>query len=159
MNPVIRGMAVYLFLFLILRIMGKRSLAETTTFDFVVLLIISEVTQQAMINTDNSLTAASILITTLLGMDLLFTLLKQKFKMFDQVVEGVPLIIVDHGKPLHSRMNKTKVDVDDVMQAARLNLGIERIEEIKYAVLEKDGTISIIPFKMTPDKKIDSSVY
>ena len=75
MNPVIRGMAVYLFLFLILRIMGKRSLAETTTFDFVVLLIISEVTQQAMINTDNSLTAATILITTLLGMDLLFTLL------------------------------------------------------------------------------------
>ncbi|HWJ30676.1 MAG TPA: hypothetical protein VNS32_29350, partial [Flavisolibacter sp.] len=71
MNPVIRGMAVYLFLFLILRIMGKRSLAETTTFDFVVLLIISEVTQQAMINTDNSLTAATILITTLLGMDLL----------------------------------------------------------------------------------------
>src|SRR5919206_2549351 len=98
MNPVIRGMFIYLFLFVILRIMGKRSLSETTTFDFVVLLVISEVTQQAMIDSDNSLTAAAILIITLFGMDLLFTLIKKPFKLFEKVVEGTPLIIVDHGK-------------------------------------------------------------
>lgn len=146
MNPVIRGMIVYFFLLLILRIMGKRSLSETTTFDFVVLLIISEVTQQAMIDSDNSLTAAALLITTLLGMDLLLTLLKSRSKKFEKVVEGSPLIIVDHGKPLKDRMDKTKVDETDVMQAARNNMGLERIEQVKYAVLEKDGSISIIPF-------------
>lgn len=147
MNPVIRGMVIYFFLLLILRIMGKRSLAETTTFDLVVLLIISEVTQQAMIDSDNSLTAAAILITTLLGMDLMLTLLKRPFKLFEKVVEGTPLIIVDHGKPLKERMNKTKVDEGDVMQAARTHMGLERIEQVKYAVLEKDGSISIIPFE------------
>jgi len=149
MNPVIRGIIVYVFLLLILRIMGKRSLSETTTFDLIVLLIISEVTQQAMIGRDESLTGAAILITTLLGMDLLFTLLKRPFKLFEKVVEGTPLIIVDRGKPLKERMNKIKVDESDVMQAARSKQGIEKMEQVKYAVLEKDGTISVIPFEKT----------
>jgi uncharacterized membrane protein YcaP (DUF421 family) len=146
MNPVFRGIIVYLFLFLILRIMGKRSLSETTNFDFVVLLIISEVTQQAMIDGDNSLTGAIILISTLLGMDLFFTLMKRPFKLFERIVEGTPLIIVDHGKPLKKRMDKTKIDEEDIMQAARFNQGLETMEQIKYAVLEKNGSISIIPF-------------
>ena len=146
MNPVVRGILVYVFLLLVLRIMGKRSLADTTTFDLVVLLIISEVTQQAMIGKDDSLTAAAILITTLLGMDLLLTLLKRPFKLFEKIVEGTPLIIVDHGKPLKERMDKTKVDESDILQAARLNLGLERMDQVKYAVLEKDGTISVIPY-------------
>jgi uncharacterized membrane protein YcaP (DUF421 family) len=147
MNPVIRGVIIYLFLLLLFRIMGKRSLSETTMFDLLVLLIISEVTQQAMVDTDNSLTAAAILITTLLGMDLILSLLKKPFKMFEKIVEGTPLIIVDHGKPLKDRMSKTNVDEEDVMQAARANQGLEKIEQVKYAVLEKDGTISIIPFE------------
>lgn len=149
MNPVLRGITIYLFLLLVFRIMGKRSLSETTTFDFLVLLIISEVTQQAMVDTDNSLTASFILITTLLGLDLLFTLLKGPFKMFDKVVEGAPLIIVDHGKPLKERLDKSKIGEADILQAARTNLGIEKMEQVKYAVLEKDGTISIIPFEKT----------
>jgi uncharacterized membrane protein YcaP (DUF421 family) len=147
MNPVIRGIIIYLFLLLVFRIMGKRSLSETTMFDLLVLLIISEVTQQAMVDTDNSLTAAAILITTLLGMDLILSLLKKPFKMFEKIVEGTPLIIVDHGKPLKERMSKTNVDEEDVMQAARANQGLEKIEQVKYAVLEKDGTISVIPLE------------
>lgn len=147
MNPVLRGVAVYLFLLLVFRIMGKRSLSETSNFDLLVLLIISEVTQQAMVDTDNSLTAAFILIGTLLGMDLLFTLLKQPFKKFGKIAEGTPLIIVDHGQPLKARMDKTKVDEKDVLQAARANMGLERMDQVKYAVLEKDGSISIIPFE------------
>jgi uncharacterized membrane protein YcaP (DUF421 family) len=147
MNPVFRGIIVYLFLFLLLRIMGKRSLSETTNFDFVVLLIISEVTQQAMVDGDNSLTGAIILISTLLGMDLFFTLMKRPFKLFERIAEGTPLIIVDYGKPLKKRMDKTKIDEEDIMQAARFNQGLETMEQIKYAVLEKNGSISIIPFE------------
>jgi uncharacterized membrane protein YcaP (DUF421 family) len=147
MNPVIRGIIIYLFLLLIFRIMGKRSLSETTMFDLLVLLIISEVTQQAMVNTDNSITAAAILISTLLGLDLILSLLKKPFKTFEKIVEGTPLIIVDHGKPLKDRMSKSNIDEEDVMQAARSNQGLEKMEQVKYAVLEKDGTISIIPFE------------
>ena len=69
--------------------------------------------------------------------------------MFDKVVEGAPLIIVDHGKPLKERLDKSKIGEADILQAARTNLGIEKMEQVKYAVLEKDGTISIIPFEKT----------
>jgi uncharacterized membrane protein YcaP (DUF421 family) len=146
MNPVFRGIAIYLFLLLIFRIMGKRSLSETTTFEFILLLIISEVTQQALVGKDFSITGSAILIGTLMSMDLILSRLKDKFHFFGKVTEGMPLVIVDKGTPLTKRMQKSRVDEADVLEAARLNLGLERMDQIKYAVLEKDGSISIIPF-------------
>ncbi len=145
MNPVIRGVAVYLFVYVIFRILGKRSLAEITTFDFVLLLIISETTTDALMGEDYSLMACFVMVCTLVGIDYLFSLLKEKSKWFQVVSDGAPLIIVDHGKPLAKRMAKSKVDEDDVLEAARLTHGLERMDEIKYAVLERDGSISIIP--------------
>ncbi|OLY94004.1 Protein of unknown function [Cnuella takakiae] len=145
MNPVIRAIVIYLFLLIVFRFMGKRSLASTTTFDFVVLLIISEVIQNALVGEDYSLTNGLLLIATLMGMDVILSLVKSKFKKFDQVAEGVPLIIVEQGKPLYERMQKTGVEIDDIMQAARMLQGLERMDQIRYAVLEKDGSISIIP--------------
>ena len=146
MNPVLRGIAVYVFLMIVFRIMGRRTLNNTTTFDLVLLLIISEVTQQGLVGEDFSVTTAAILICTLMGLDLVLTLLKQRFKSLDRVMEGTPLVIVDHGKPLVKRMKKTLLDDEDIMEAARMNFGLEKMSQIKYAVLEKDGSISIIPF-------------
>jgi uncharacterized membrane protein YcaP (DUF421 family) len=145
MNPVIRGLAVYLFVFIIFRILGKRSLAEVTTFDFVLLLIISEATTDALIGEDYSLFACFIMVCTLVGTDFIFSKLKEHSKWFGVVADGAPLIIVDKGKPLKKRMEKSKVDEEDVLEAARMFHGIERMEQVKYAVLERDGSISIIP--------------
>jgi uncharacterized membrane protein YcaP (DUF421 family) len=147
MNPILRGAAIYLFLLLLFRIMGKRSLNETTTFDFVLLLIISEVTQQALVGDDYSITGSALLICTLMGLDLILTLTKKAIPSLGKLTEGAPLIIVEHGKPLKKRMDKTKVDEEDILHAARLNMGLEKMEQIKYAVLEKDGSISIVPFE------------
>lgn len=144
MNPVIRGLAIYFFLLIIFRLTGKKSLKETTTFDFVLLLIISEVTQQALVGQDYSITGGVILIITLISADLILTFLRDRFKIIDKITDGAPLVIVDHGKPLYKRMEKCKVDEDDIMHAARLLRGLERMEQIKYAVLERDGSISII---------------
>lgn len=144
MNPVLRGIIVYLFLMLIFRLSGKRSLADTTPFEFVLLLIISEVTQQALVGEDYSITACLILILTLVGTDLLFSMIKHKFKLFEKVTEGVPLIIVANGKPLKERMKKSRVSDEDVLEAARNLHGLERMSQVKYAVLEIDGSISII---------------
>lgn len=145
MNPVLRGIAIYLFILLLLRIMGKRSLSEATTFDLVLLLVISEVTQQALVGRDYSLTGAFILIVTLVSTDLIFSLLKENFPFFGKVTEGLPLIIVDEGRPLAKRMKKAKVSEDDVLEAARMSFGLEKMTDIKYAILEKSGDISIIP--------------
>ncbi len=147
MNPVIRGFSIYLFILVLFRIMGKKSLSDSTTFDFVLLLIISEVTQQALVGQDYSLTGSFILITTLVGADLLFSLLKETFPFLGKVTEGLPLVIVDEGKPLKRRMKKTKVSEDDILESARSHFGLERMEQIKYAILEKNGQITIVPFR------------
>lgn len=147
MNPIFRGIAVYAFLLLIFRITGKRSLSQATTFEFVLLLIISETTQQAMVGEDFSLTGAFLLIMTLLAADLILSLLKGKFKKIDKIAEGTPIIIVAYGKPLLRRMQLSRIAEEDVLNAARMTQGLERMEQIKFAVLENDGNISIIPYR------------
>ena len=147
MNPVFRALIIYVFLFIVVRLSGKKSLAESSTFDFILLLIISEVTQQALVGEDFSLTASFIAILTLVGIDMLFIIIKSKWKLFEKVAEGAPLVIVNKGVPLWKRMKLAQVEYDDVLEAARLNHGIYSMDKIDYAVLEKDGSISIIPKK------------
>jgi uncharacterized membrane protein YcaP (DUF421 family) len=145
MNIVFRTFIVYIFLFIIVRLSGKKSLAEASTFDFVLLLIISEVTQQALVGEDFSLTASFIAISTLVGIDMLFILIKHKWKLFGKISESTPLVIVNKGEPLWKRMKLTQVEYEDILEAARLKHGIYSMDKIEYAVLEKDGSISIIP--------------
>lgn len=145
MELILRGVAVYLFLLVLFRILGKRSLSETTTFDFVLLLIVGEATQQALLGNDFSVTNALVLITVLMGVDIVFVKLKGRYKKLDRLLEGTPLILVHHGKPLTLRMKESHMDTEDILEAARLSHGLERLEQIKYAVLERDGQISIIP--------------
>ena len=147
MNPVVRGIAVYLFVLIVFRIVGKRSLKDVTTFDFVLLLIISETTTDALIGEDYSLTACFIMVCTLVGTDFLFSKARDKWKWFEIASEGAPLVLVDKGKPLKKRMEQSRVDEADVLEAARLIHGLQKMEDIKYAVLEKDGSISIVPAK------------
>ncbi|QEC53897.1 uncharacterized protein DUF421 [Anseongella ginsenosidimutans] len=145
MNPLIRGVVIYIFLLVLFRILGKRSLSQITTFDFVLLLVIGEVTQQALLGEDYSMTNALVLIVVLVGVDLILSKLKDKFSLLARMIEGSPLIIVENGKPLKIRMKKSGVDEEDILEAARLRFGLTKMEEIKYAILERDGEISIIP--------------
>lgn len=145
MNPVIRGVIIYVFLLVLFRILGKRSLSQITTFDFVLLLIIGEVTQQALLGEDYSITNALILIVVLMGTDLILSKLKSKYGLLARMIEGAPLIVVENGKPLKIRMKKSGVDEEDIMEAARLRFGLIKLEQVKYAILERDGKISIIP--------------
>jgi uncharacterized membrane protein YcaP (DUF421 family) len=145
MESVIRAAVVYVFLLILMRLSGKRTLAQVTTFDFVLLLIISEATQQALVDQDNSMINAGILITTLVGLNILMSVLKQRSKFIERLLEDIPLVIVADGKLLQDRMDKARVDLDDILDAARESQGLERLDQIKHAVLERSGQISIIP--------------
>lgn len=145
MDAVLRSAVMYIFLLVIFRIAGKRALAQITTFDFVLLLIIGEATQQGLLGNDFSVTNAFLVILTLIGLDIGMALIKQRSKSFEQLVDGVPVIIVEDGRPLKDRMDRARVDVSDVLTAARELQGLERMEQIKYAVLERSGGISVIP--------------
>jgi uncharacterized membrane protein YcaP (DUF421 family) len=145
MDSILRGVAVYIFLLLIFRIAGKRALSQTTTFDLVLLLIISETTQQAMVDDDHSVTNAMLLIMTLVGMTILLSVLKQRFPKLDMALEGTPLILIDQGKLLRDRMEKCRVDESEILGAARMTQGLVAMDQIEYAILERNGDISIIP--------------
>jgi uncharacterized membrane protein YcaP (DUF421 family) len=142
-----RALALYLVLLLVLRASGKRSLAQITTFDFVLVLILGESTQQALIGDDFSITTGILLIASLIGIDMTLAFLKQKAPRVDRWLEGLPLVIVEHGQPLHDRMARSRVDEEDVLAAARERQGLQRMEQIEYAVLERSGGISIVPRK------------
>jgi uncharacterized membrane protein YcaP (DUF421 family) len=145
MDTVLRSIVVYVFLLVVFRLSGKRSLAQITTFDFVLLLIIGEATQQALIGNDNSIVNSMLVIIALMTTDIALSLLKQRWPRLDKYVDDVPLLIVENGEPLRDRMKKVRVDEEDVLAAARELQGVERMEQIRYAVLERSGGISIIP--------------
>lgn len=147
MDAVLRAVAIYLFLLLIFRLSGKRTLAEVTVFDFVLVLIIAETTQQALLGNDFSVTNAFLLIVTLIGFDIGLSLLKERFSWFGKLTEGHPVVILENGEPLKDRMEKARVDESDILEAARRLQGLERLEQIKYAVLERNGGITIVPFR------------
>jgi uncharacterized membrane protein YcaP (DUF421 family) len=144
MDAVLRAAVIYGFLLVILRIAGERTMSSMTTFDFVLLLVIAEATQQGLIGDDFSLTKALLVITTLVGLDVGISFLKDRWPLLHKVIEGIPLVIVENGKPLVERMKRARVDESDVLQFAR-HQGLERMEEIKFAVLERTGEISIVP--------------
>jgi uncharacterized membrane protein YcaP (DUF421 family) len=145
MESVFRGAVTYVFVWLIFRIAGKRSLAQITTFDAVLLLIISETTQAALTDNDNSITNSFLLILTLLGVDVVFSCLKQRFPAMEKVVDGVPLILLDRRGLNQDAMAKERIDEADILAAARELCGIANLSQIEYAILEQSGGITIIP--------------
>lgn len=145
MESVLRAAAIYLVLLVIFRIAGRRALSEITTFDFVMLLIIGEATQQALLGEDFSITNAALVIVSLIAIDVMISLLERRSPKLARMINGEPIIIVEHGKVLRQRLYKSRVEEADILEAARHSQGLERIDQIKFAVLERNGSISIIP--------------
>ena len=145
METVLRAGAIYFVLLVVLRVSGKRSLAQITTFDFVLLLIIGEATQQALIGDDFSITTGLLLVLTIVGIDTALSLIQLRSPVLDRWLDGTPVIILEDGRLLRERMRKSRVDESEILMAARERHGLQRLDEIKHAVLERSGGISIIP--------------
>lgn len=145
MDAVLRAVVIYVFLLVVMRISGRRTMAQMTPFDLVLLLIIAEATQQGLLGSDFSVTNTILVITTLVGIDLLMTTLTHRSRGLDRWVNGLPLVLIEDGEVIDDRLKKARVNVEDILQQARSAQGIERMEQIKYAVLEPSGGISVIP--------------
>jgi uncharacterized membrane protein YcaP (DUF421 family) len=145
MESVLRAAAIYFFLMVLFRITGRRSLAQMTPFDLVLLLIVAEATQQGLLGNDFSVTNAFVVILTLIGIDVLLTFLTHRSRLIDRWVNDVPLVLIEDGRVIDDRLKKARVSMEDILEQARMTQGIERVEQIKYAVLERSGGVSIIP--------------
>lgn len=145
MDSVLRAAAVYLVLLLLFRLAGKRSLAQMSPFDMILLLVMGEATQQALLGEDFSLVNAFLVLGTLVGLDIFLGWARQASPAAEKVLEEPPLVIVVDGQPLRDRMAREHVDEADILHAARQSHGLGRMEDIRYAVLEAGGQISVIP--------------
>lgn len=145
METVLRAASMYLLLMVVFKIAGRRTLMEMTSFDLILLLIISEATQQALLGDDFSVTGAGLTIVTLIVIDILFGTLKTRFPHVERLIDGSSLILVEEGKLLRQRAKRAGIDEEDILQSARSTQGLERLDQIKFAILEKTGKISIIP--------------
>lgn len=145
METVLRGAIVYVMLLVVTRLAGRRSLGEASSFDLVLLLVLSETVQQALLTDDNSLTGALVVLVTLVGLDVLFAWAKSRWRRAEDILDGRPTVLVAEGRPLWPELRRSRVTLSDVMMAARQGHGLSRFDQIEAAVLEVDGAISVIP--------------
>jgi uncharacterized membrane protein YcaP (DUF421 family) len=144
-EAVIRAVVIYSVLYLLMRVSGKRTLSDMNAFDLLLLLIISEATQQAMVDNDHSITHSVLLITSLVGCDILLSLVKRASTRAENLLDSTPLLLVADGSPIAAHLHKERVSEEDILTAARETQGLTDLKQIRYAVLESNGKISIIP--------------
>ncbi|MBC7841799.1 MAG: DUF421 domain-containing protein [Gemmatimonadaceae bacterium] len=142
-----RPLLVYAVLLVLFRSSGKRTLAKTTTFDFVLLLIISEAVSSALLADDHSITGALIAVMTLIVVDLGLSIVRRRWKRIDQLLSYEPTLLIHEGVLLTRNMKREGIDELDILEAARSTRSIVRLADVRYAVLESNGDLSIIAFE------------
>ncbi len=145
MTAVLHALVVYVMLMVLFRITGKRSLGQATTFDFVLLLIISEAVSSALLADDHSITGATIAVLTLVCTDIGFSLAKQRWPAVGRLLEGEPVWLMRRGVTDDRAMAAERVDEDDILEAARMQQGLTSLRDVDEAVVERGGGISIVP--------------
>lgn len=145
MDAVLHGMSIYIVLLLLFRLAGRRSLADASLSDLLLLLILGEAIQQALVGRENySIVVAAVLIVLLLGLIRLSDHLGDRVRR-DEAGENGPIVLVEEGEPLPIQMTRARVTEEDILAHARRSQGLDRMEQIKYAVLDKAGDIAVVP--------------
>jgi uncharacterized membrane protein YcaP (DUF421 family) len=141
---VARTLIVYFALLAGLRFAGKRELGQMTPFDLVVILLIANAVQDAMIGPDTSITAGLIAAGVLLGVNYCLAVARDRVPWLRRAIEGTPTLLVNEGSFVRENMRKEGLDEEEVMMALREH-GIGEVAEVRTAILEVDGAISIVP--------------
>src|SRR3954447_26106257 len=147
MDTILKAVFVYAFLWAVVRVAGRRTMKEMTPFDFVLFLLIGSAMQRALTGQDYSLTNAVLIVATLTVIDVVLSLARRDWQPVERIVKGVSTIVVEDGQPLKWRLRRARLKESDVLDAARTRHGLERLDEIKFAILEASGEIAIIPYE------------
>ena len=143
-----RCAVIYLVMIFGLRLFGKREVGQFTLFDLVLVLLIANAVQPAMTGPDSSLSGGLIIIVTLLLLNLGVGQLRERSTLFRRLVQPEPTVICQNGKWLMAALHREGIDLEDAEAAVREH-GIERVDGVKLAVMETDGSISIVPMEST----------
>jgi uncharacterized membrane protein YcaP (DUF421 family) len=139
-----RAIIVYLFLLVLFRVFGRRELGQLTGFDVIVLLTISNILQNAMIGNDNSVSGGLIGAAVLLVANLTLAFIVFRSRRIERLVEGAPRVLIHDGVLQHDQIKKELLTEQDLLSAVHRE-GLESISEVRWAIAEPNGMISVIP--------------
>lgn len=140
---VIRGTCIYFFMFVVLKIWGKKHLGEMAIFDFILLLFISEAVQNSLVDDDKSIVGGMIVILTFLSLNTLMNKLSYRFHSVEKFIDGEPTIIIKDGVINNSVLKKEQITQQELYEALRQE-GVAEIKDVKQATLETNGHLSVV---------------
>jgi uncharacterized membrane protein YcaP (DUF421 family) len=143
MSTIVHAILGYFFLMLTVRVLSRRPGAQMTLFEFVIVFLIGGIIILATVGKDRSITNCATAIIAVGAMHLTVARLKSRFPRFGAVVDGTPLVLIRNGCWCMEVLKGMHIDPEDVMAAGRAK-GLQSIFQIKYAILERNGAISII---------------
>jgi uncharacterized membrane protein YcaP (DUF421 family) len=144
MDLVLRATAIFFFVFLVTRVAGRRELGQLEPFDMVLLVVIGDLVQQGITQSDESVTGAMTVIATIALLSVAVSWLSFRSKRVRTIAEGEPIVLVRDGQPIEHNMRRERITLDDLEQEAR-QAQISSIADLRWAILEDDGKISCIP--------------
>jgi uncharacterized membrane protein YcaP (DUF421 family) len=143
MDISLRAIALFCFVLLLTRIMGRRELSSLAPFDMILLIVLGDAIQQGLTQDDYSVTGALIAITTLALLQRGTSFVSWRFKGMRRLLEGEPIVIMQDGRLIEKNMRRERLSADDLAEEARANQ-IDSFDRVKWAVLEPNGSISFI---------------
>lgn len=141
---VLRGVAIYLLVMLLIRVSGKRAVGQFTPFDLILLILIGNAVQNGINGGDNSLTGAAIMATTLVALNYAVAFLTSRSRAAEKVVEGVPVVLARDGRLFAQVLRRELISEADFREALRMN-NLDDVEDVALALLETNGSISVVP--------------
>jgi uncharacterized membrane protein YcaP (DUF421 family) len=143
METVIRVIVIYVFILVGLRLLGKREFSQLSPLELITLLLVPELVSQALIREDFSLINAIIAVSTLFTLVFFTSLVLHMSAKAEKIISGVPTVLVSHGKLIDDNLNRERVSPDELFGEMH-KAGLHRLDQVKWAILESDGTIALI---------------
>ena len=143
MSTIVHAIVGYFFLLLTVRVLTRRPGAQMTLFEFVIVFLIGGVIILATVGQDRSVTNCAIAILTVGLLHRAVSYFKSRYPKFGAIADGTPLVVLRNGHWVREAMRNTRIDPEDIMATARTK-GVKSIFDVKYAILERNGSISII---------------
>ena len=143
MDLVVRTIVVFVFLMVLMRVIGRRELSSLQPFDLILLIVLGDAVQQSLTQDDYSLTGGLLVVGTFAVLQVFVSWLGYRFPKARPILEGDPLIVVQDGEPIERNLKRERLTLGELAEAARQE-GIEHLADVKWAVLETTGKISFI---------------
>jgi uncharacterized membrane protein YcaP (DUF421 family) len=143
MDIALRAIALYVFVVFVMRMIGRRELSTLTPFDLVLLIVLGDAIQQGLTQDDYSVTGALIAVSALAIMQVITSYISYRVKPFRKILKGEPIILIEDGKLLNQNLRRERIAADDVAEEMRAQQ-IATFDQVQWAILESNGTISFI---------------